>query len=214
MCGVTTGFQTTSTNTRGLSPRVRGHQSALPLQNVQSGSIPACAGSPNRKTATFKHRRVYPRVCGVTWGISHPSSPCSGLSPRVRGHPGLRQRNKPRCGSIPACAGSPGIRPPTAADPRVYPRVCGVTDPAHRGRRLFRGLSPRVRGHPHANQLRKQADRSIPACAGSPGIGGRIGLRIEVYPRVCGVTDEEEVQQGIVEGLSPRVRGHLDDDED
>ena len=50
------------------------------------------------------------------------------------------------------------------------------------------GLSPRVRGNPADAGDRHGKRRSIPACAGEPGlcVVGVVGER--VYPRVCGGT--------------------------
>ena len=69
------------------------------------------------------------------------------------------------------------------------------------------GLSPRVRG----NQPVADADRiyegSIPACAGEPQSGHRMGGEDRVYPRVCGGTARRRPVNGAIFGLSPRVRG-------
>ena len=91
-----------------------------------------------------------------------------GLSPRVReslGH-----------GSIPACAGEPGL--PTGSIPAcapfrrggswVYPRVCGGTPATATLASALSGLSPRVRGNPGFVCQRLSEVGSIPACAGEP----------------------------------------------
>ena len=52
----------------GLSPRVRGNRLARQRHDVLVGSIPACAGEPPRAWPRSSSRRVYPRVCGGTWG--------------------------------------------------------------------------------------------------------------------------------------------------
>ena len=72
-----------------------------------------------------------------------------------------------------------------------------------------RGLSPRVRGHHGFPDDKHQHKGSIPACAGSP-VGTTASERPErVYPRVCGVTEQENSDLQAPQGLSPRVRGHL-----
>ena len=111
---------------------------------------------------------VYPRVCGVTDCQSLNSASVIGLSPRVRGHRQTRRKCHDRCGSIPACAGSPLQIAANDALKRVYPRVCGVT--LLLGQRLGHvlGLSPRVRGHQCRIVEIAAYRRSIPACAGSP----------------------------------------------
>ena len=72
-----------------------------------------------------------------------------------------------------------------------------------------RGLSPRVRGNPPPPPLPPIPPRSIPACAGEPGMRLNSEARGRVYPRVCGGTgDHPRIRVG-VGGLSPRVRGNL-----
>ena len=167
---------------------MRGHQGDSLQGAYQCRSIPACAGSPCRRSDLRREYEVYPRVCGVTRRKRHYTAPAWGLSPRVRGH---RQRAailRRSGGSIPACAGSPMISGPKARSSEVYPRVCGVTLVRRRGVTPTCGLSPRVRGHPLSDLGSVQPLRSIPACAGSP-IMRPPGLpRRGVYPRVCGVT--------------------------
>ena len=91
---------------------------------------------------------VYPRVCGGTVYSVVGSSMLAGLSPRVRGNPVQVATGTIQIGSIPACAGEPVNegRPPVIV--KVYPRVCGGTEPPYMGGECYNGLSPRVRGNP------------------------------------------------------------------
>ena len=66
VCGGTTARLPASAARIGLSPRVRGNLLVIPGQNVNPGSIPACAGEPYHKTEYYFVRMVYPRVCGGT----------------------------------------------------------------------------------------------------------------------------------------------------
>ena len=111
-------------------------------------------------------------------------------------------------GSIPACAGEPFRRPGSSIHDKVYPRVCGGTKGATRGRLRCYGLSPRVRGN-HSSRVRSSMMcRSIPACAGEP-TGRRTSSRpARVYPRVCGGTVPRLATIRPTYGLSPRVRGN------
>ena len=52
---------------------------------------------------------------------------------------------------------------------------------------------------------------SIPACAGEPWSTSRRLLTATVYPRVCGGTRSQVGADQLLTGLSPRVRGNLDD---
>ena len=135
-----------------------------------------------------------------------------GLSPRVRGNHGVRLSSCFCVRSIPACAGEPTSLLQRSTGWRVYPRVCGGTGVGLKQRRPSRGLSPRVRGN-HAGMVRKKDDAgSIPACAGEP-VSWMTPLNDRrVYPRVCGGTGilDDPVERS--SGLSPRVRGNLEDE--
>ena len=152
--------------------------------------------------------RVYPRVCGGTYGEENLSATQAGLSPRVRGNqPDPRAANGRRR-SIPACAGEPVV---TAADDHpheVYPRVCGGTKISLAVLFAVLGLSPRVRGNPAGDAGATARPRSIPACAGEPRQGKTPLYRPVVYPRVCGGTAVRQRAVQHLMGLSPRVRGN------
>ena len=205
MCGATFASADSGIDTRGLSPRVRGHLKDLISPCELLRSIPACAGPP-RLYARFRRRtQVYPRVCGATGPFKKPGSPDGGLSPRVRGH--LPHRPAPRRGngSIPACAGPPSKATPTVRRPEVYPRVCGATALGCGTFVTIGGLSPRVRGHQPMGNRSDLLDGSIPACAGPPcgrGSSPRLG---PVYPRVCGATRATVCQELGATGPSLRV---------
>ena len=48
----------------GPSPRVRGSHARVAYPHLHDGSIPACAGKPERVTGDVWFERVHPRVCG------------------------------------------------------------------------------------------------------------------------------------------------------
>ena len=147
VCGGTSRLPCAPAAPPGLSPRVRGNLSNDCTKAAASGSIPACAGEPDVRTAFAKSRTVYPRVCGGT-PFCRPFAPVRrGLSPRVRGNP---DRIPGPCfpeGSIPACAGEPDSPSQSKLASKVYPRVCGGTDPSCDIQPPEKGLSPRVRGN-------------------------------------------------------------------
>ena len=71
------------------------------------------------------------------------------------------------------------------------------------------GLSPRVRGNHLSVQHDAEWRRSIPACAGEPGVTWMNPSMQRVYPRVCGGTTYPFNTMLNGGGLSPRVRGNL-----
>ena len=75
-----------------------------------------------------------------------------------------------------------------AANGRVYPRVCGGTCMGIAWRKLWAGLSPRVRGNHTIMGWQAGGLGSIPACAGEPIIAVQPEDAVAVYPRVCGGT--------------------------
>ena len=147
VCGGTTRRVRVGWLHMGLSPRVRGNLYGVLCISTSPGSIPACAGEPPMARRNPFATRVYPRVCGGTHADNADLHMFPGLSPRVRGNPGVLIAIRAYSGSIPACAGEPLSTARSTPACRVYPRVCGGTyrtHPNHVGRE---GLSPRVRGN-------------------------------------------------------------------
>ena len=208
MCGGTESTTASRHGPQGLSPRVRGNRHRPRAAAAASSSIPACAGEPAAFRLARARARVYPRVCGGTWCSRPYHRPASGLSPRVRGNPALRNVSEERIRSIPACAGEPcwSAMPNWCA--RVYPRVCGGTGQRHRPRLVQLGLSPRVRGNRQGGDAGRVRLGSIPACAGEPSRDSQSPSAAQVYPRVCGGTASCHTRPRCENGLSPRVRGN------
>ena len=73
-------------------------------------------------------------------------------------------------------------------DPKaeVYPRVGGGIAPVRHVPISVRGLSPRGRGNPKKLLRGASVEWSIPACAGESKMREAVGVKIAVYPRVCG----------------------------
>ena len=111
----------------GLSPRVRGNRLEHAGADCDGGSIPACAGEPDLRSAGHSRSMVYPRVCGGTSRVAGHSTCLSGLSPRVRGNHIHFQHGASIGRSIPACAGEPRRGRYGVLHRWVYPRVCGGT---------------------------------------------------------------------------------------
>ena len=154
---------------------------------------------------------VYPRVCGGTPAILGTAAVPLGLSPRVRGNPSSFLHLPFDLRSIPACAGEPSPQDAHAQNRGVYPRVCGGTHLRQRPVANVPGLSPRVRGNRCGHEGGRGCSGSIPACAGEPFALGTNGKICMVYPRVCGGTRLDFCLDCVRLGLSPRVRGNLQD---
>ena len=131
-----------------------------------------------------------------------------GLSPRVRGNRLSRRPAGVPARSIPACAGEPQGTDSGSMAWTVYPRVCGGTAIRYCWMAAHAGLSPRVRGNRQSAPLFRGRPRSIPACAGEPGLSSAPPSVIRVYPRVCGGTSPSTASSTSWSGLSPRVRGN------
>ena len=168
VCGGTCQTTRMARGDKGLSPRVRGNRCGLIEHTNREGSIPACAGEPILEYHYRHPQTVYPRVCGGTSRALRVCASRRGLSPRVRGNPGVVPRLTIPRRSIPACAGEPRRRSPSYDPPPVYPRVCGGTVVPKSVARLVGGLSPRVRGNRSPRAQGMGSRRSIPACAGEP----------------------------------------------
>ena len=192
----------------GLSPRGRGNPGHWLGRLSRHGSIPAWAGEPLPCSAVGTRPWVYPRVGGGTRSTLSASAGLSGLSPRGRGNRGNAKRCIPCAGSIPAWAGEPAPPSRWPPKPKVYPRVGGGTLAPPRCGLWRRGLSPRGRGNPRWQQVRQQAERSIPAWAGEPACPVPRRSDARVYPRVGGGTDVYFYDTTNHYGLSPRGRGN------
>ena len=193
VCGGTSKSQSSHHNFPGLSPRVRGNRrNAAPCQ-LYAGSIPACAGEPDRGVQSGILTTVYPRVCGGTKASLAAVPAGLGLSPRVRGNPFADGRKGRGRGSIPACAGEPANE--------IFASYV----------QLLSGLSPRVRGNqPTRYSGGLSTGRVYPRVCGGTARrdAGTCWASRAVYPRVCGGTSRPTKRGGHPCGLSPRVRGN------
>ena len=86
VCGGTRLMGTAVFSGQGLSPRMRGNQSADAARRVGRRSIPAYAGEPACAVSLSQSLRVYPRVCGGTRPPAAGRPIRHGLSPRMRGN--------------------------------------------------------------------------------------------------------------------------------
>ena len=174
-CGGTFTAQSGRRLDNGLSPRLRGNPRRGLSWCGAPRSIPAPAGEPRHPCRQRTCWPVYPRACGGTRSSVKLTKWASGLSPRLRGNPALREYDSGRLRSIPAPAGEPRVHHVYIVPDRVYLRACGGTWSSSIGLNIGAGLSPRLRGNPpqcrsvppQCRSVPPQC-RSIPAPAGEP----------------------------------------------
>ena len=172
------------------------------------GTIPACAGEPERRPTGIPHPWDYPRVRGGTSGTSTGARWAAGLSPRARGNRVLSGLDGRQQGTIPACAGEPISVVEVVAWLRDYPRVRGGTSDFLCRRACSAGLSPRARGNRGLLGNLLEHTGTIPACAGEPLARFSIIAPSRDYPRVRGGTLRHLLPWLVLRGLSPRARGN------
>ena len=148
VCGGSSMARRSGRQSKGLSPRVRGKPPPTRWCSLRWRSIPACAGEARPSRIVGITPPVYPRVCGGSHSAAPSAAAAPGLSPRVRGKPGQHRQLGAALRSIPACAGEAPRPRWSRRQQRVYPRVCGGSQPALRQQPPDEGLSPRVRGKP------------------------------------------------------------------
>ena len=147
VCGGTGGRAGRNPSPLGLSPRMRGNRPRAPRRSYWSRSIPAYAGEPSAQTDQRLQGKVYPRVCGGTRFRPASAMLAGGLSPRMRGNRAGKSTMMNAIGSIPAYAGEPPAKSTPSHSAKVYPRVCGGTNPKRPPGKSSAGLSPRMRGN-------------------------------------------------------------------
>jgi len=111
-------------------------------------------------------------------------------------------------GPIPACAGEPAPGPGCWVPRRAYPRMRGGTCELGSTRTSGMGLSPHARGNLTVLQQSECPLGPIPACAGEPWCGSRLGFLWGAYPRMRGGTKALAAQLLGTSGLSPHARGN------
>ena len=212
VCGEADIEDLTHGDKSGPSPRVRGSPYPRVTAPEVAGSIPACAGKPDRGCLRRSVPGVHPRVCGEAEIVRAPELPGRGPSPRVRGSPTPGRGSASSAGSIPACAGKPNARPRVRFQCRVHPRVCGEARRGSGARPWRSGPSPRVRGSPDPALQEAAPAGSIPACAGKPRRAGWRTPRGGVHPRVCGEAELDAGRAVPRPGPSPALCGEASRD--
>ena len=172
----------------GPSPRARGNRLTTMATARSMGTIPACAGEPERVCGGELVRGDHPRVRGGTKLVAEALKRHPGPSPRARGNPRRSIWRSHHRGTIPACAGEPPRPPPRASAPRDHPRVRGGTGRRSGEGHGLGGPSPRARGNRSWPPLGHFLRGTIPACAGEPPESWSECRRSGDHPRVRGGT--------------------------
>ncbi len=172
-----------------------------------TGSIPACAGEPDRERQRLDHARVHPRLRGGAEARHGVSRAHQGPSPPARGSRELIALVVELVRSIPACAGEPRCHRRAHADPRVHPRLRGGAGGTTAARRPATGPSPPARGSRDDAAEDRGRQRSIPACAGEPPARRFFLARVEVHPRLRGGAYSIMDARTEAKGPSPPARG-------
>ena len=130
------------------TPRVRGLQLALVLDEADARYNPACAGTTFSPTTTALPVPIQPRVCGdyLTRRASLAISP--DTTPRVRGLRSAGSLDCQRTRYNPACAGTTCGKHTRSSFSTIQPRVCGDYNSACHAFNTASDTTPRVRGLP------------------------------------------------------------------
>ena len=130
----------------GSSPRMRGIRREYDLTETVSRFIPAHAGNSGARAGCAVWSAVHPRACGEFGIAAKPVQSGGGSSPRMRGIPAHRCRDRLPPRFIPAHAGNSS--PPTAPheSAAVHPRACGEFSAWGSESVSADGSSPRMRG--------------------------------------------------------------------
>ena len=230
VCGERYLTNSTNTQQRGSSPRVRGTRARGQPGQLPARFIPACAGNAAADAGIKFDMTVHPRVCGERLPFTKSRMADGGSSPRVRGTllRALDGGNLNRF--IPACAGNAIPALELARRRAVHPRVCGERSLEPRRFPMGTGSSPRVRGTRIHHERHERRSWFIPACAGnalmaqktarafegsSPRVRGTLSLAFQedlvtrFIPACAGNADAVPVAKRLQRGSSPRVRGTL-----
>ncbi len=191
----------------GPSPPARGSRAVEGAPGASPGSIPACAGEPDRARGAAPRGAVHPRLRGGALGEHGHGELAVGPSPPARGSP--RGGNVARAlrGSIPACAGEPSARAMWIPTSRVHPRLRGGARGAMQNLLTATGPSPPARGSQTPGGWNRRGVGSIPACAGEPRATRPWPSRRRVHPRLRGGAARVSAVAAPSAGPSPPARG-------
>ena len=191
----------------GSSPHTRGALWALHSDAVESGIIPAYAGSTRAPRRDRRSARDHPRIRGEHNGLPNLSVNCWGSSPHTRG---ARQDHRPqarRGGIIPAYAGSTRRLRRRSSRFRDHPRIRGEHVPKARYNAFGKGSSPHTRGAPSSSVVLSVGSGIIPAYAGSTPTPSTSSSATWDHPRIRGEHSGMADSSPTTAGSFPHTRG-------
>ena len=206
-CGAHPLLTTSSTVSRGSSPRMRGSHGFCDADVRVMGIIPAHAGLTRKKKALKYGDRDHPRACGAHDDFALHCNTESGSSPRMRGSPGMPEDENEKGGIIPAHAGLTASLLGSRLPPGDHPRACGAHGKRRGGHTAGRGSSPRMRGSRSLFMVKNMQLGIIPAHAGLTLVNELIPHRYRDHPRACGAHLPGPSRERPGAGSSPRMRG-------
>ena len=170
----------------GIIPAYAGNTCRFFIDTVSMGIIPAYAGNTGDSYHWQRRIRDHPRVCGEHMLLYENRPSGTGSSPRMRGTLGFRRGGVIHRGIIPAYAGNTQRSLTFLINYRDHPRVCGEHITPNPFANAVLGSSPRMRGTPKPDGLRRHPAGIIPAYAGNTrSANAADGPRMD-HPRVCG----------------------------
>ena len=150
----------------GSSPRGRGKRGETLAGAGLIGLIPAWAGKTRPRREGSSGPRAHPRVGGENAARVEARSGSAGSSPRGRGKRSMHALGAGRPRLIPAWAGKTNLAVHAFLAHGAHPRVGGENVPSRCPALMPRGSSPRGRGKPGHQRLRRAGPGLIPAWAG------------------------------------------------
>ena len=141
--------------------------------------------------------------------VSYPARPGLGSSPHARGAPPLCRPFPDEPGIIPACAGSTRRPGGEARHQGDHPRMRGEHTFASNPELDSQGSSPHARGAREVTRMATDAQRIIPACAGSTRSMACPDSRWRDHPRMRGEHSLSAFSFSARLGSSPHARGAL-----
>ena len=191
----------------GSSPHARGAPVPTRRSPVESGIIPACAGSTTIGLPLLEVVRDHPRMRGEHPSLKAHQSASWGSSPHARGALNHRRRVIDVLRIIPACAGSTTACSFTIPTQRDHPRMRGEHFTRLNDGSIFWGSSPHARGALNHRRCVIDVLRIIPACAGSTRYPERLSAGCRDHPRMRGEHHRRAQHKRILWGSSPHARG-------